>query len=54
MPLEEPPEIFGFHKNADITKNLQESNEILSCLLKIGDVQGTNQLKTAHGEGSAK
>lgn len=40
MSLEEPPELFGFHPNASITKELKETNEICYDLLKMGEIEG--------------
>lgn len=33
LPLFTPPQIFGFHPNADITKDMNETNLILESLL---------------------
>lgn len=40
MPHEEPPSLFGFHPNANITKQLNETAEICYDLLKMGDIEG--------------
>ena len=40
MPQDEIPQIFGFHPNADITKNLRLSEILLSLLRDVGDVEG--------------
>ena len=37
LPSEQPPELFGFHVNANISKNLKETDEIMKSLLRIGD-----------------
>jgi dynein heavy chain, axonemal len=37
MPENPPTELFGFHPNAEITKNLKESKECINSLLLIGD-----------------
>jgi len=37
----DPPQIFGFHENANITKELNETNLLCSNLLDIGDIEGT-------------
>lgn len=50
MPLEEPPALFGFHPNANITKNLKETDDICYDLIKMGEIEGVknkhNKLKT--------
>lgn len=33
LPLVSPPEVFGLHENADITRQIQESNAILESFL---------------------
>ena len=40
MPAEEMPQIFGFHPNADISKNIHQSQTLTGMLLQIGDVEG--------------
>ena len=40
MPNDEIPQIFGLHPNADITKNISETKQLLDKLLKIGQVEG--------------
>jgi predicted transcriptional regulator len=40
MPLEEPPALFGFHPNANITKNLKETEDICYDLIKMGEIEG--------------
>ena len=40
LPLEEPPALFGFHPNANITKELQETHELCYDLLKMGEIEG--------------
>jgi len=41
LPMYDPPQIFGFHENANITKELNETNLLCSNLLDIGDIEGT-------------
>lgn len=41
MPTAEIPQLFGFHPNADITKNLGNAKIMLDSLLNIGEVEGT-------------
>lgn len=40
MPDVELPQIFGFHPNADITKNIKQANDLVHELLKMGEVEG--------------
>lgn len=40
MPLEDPPALFGFHPNANITKNLKETEDICYDLIKMGEIEG--------------
>jgi len=40
MPTEEIPQIFGFHPNADISKNLQQAKTLTEMLMGIGEVDG--------------
>jgi len=41
MPNSELPQLFGFHPNADITKNLNQAKTLLDLLQTIGEVEGT-------------
>lgn len=41
MPTEEMPQIFGFHPNADISKNQTQARKLTELLLQIGDIDGT-------------
>ena len=43
MPNEEMPQIFGFHPNADISKNIQLTKTLTEMLLSIGDVDGAKR-----------
>lgn len=46
MPMEEPPSLFGFHPNANIIKQLGETDETCFDLLKMGEIEGVkNKLK---------
>ena len=40
MPTDELPQIFGFHPNADISKNQAQAKNLCGLLLQIGDVEG--------------
>jgi len=43
LPAYDSPGIFGFHENANITKELNEANLLCSCLIEIGEIEGTRQ-----------
>jgi len=43
LPIEDPPELFGFHPNANITKELKETDETCYALLKMGEIEGVKQ-----------
>jgi hypothetical protein len=49
MPLEDPPSLFGFHPNANITKELKETSELCYDLLKMGEIEGV-KVPTAKSE----
>ena len=40
MPIEEPPALFGFHPNANITKQLKETNQCCYDILRMGEIEG--------------
>lgn len=44
LPLEEPPSLFGFHPNANITKELKETSELCYDLLKMGEIEGVKAI----------
>ena len=46
LPAYDPPQIFGFHDNANITKELNESNLLCQCLIEIGEIEGVKQSET--------
>lgn len=48
LPQGEPPELFGLHANASISKNLRDMNELCGQLLRMGEVEG---LQVAHEAG---
>jgi dynein heavy chain, axonemal len=41
LPMDTDPEVFGFHQNADITKNLNETNLLLDSLLLCNESGGS-------------
>ena len=47
MPNEELPQIFGFHPNADISKNISQARNLTEILLQIGDVDGAKNKRMA-------
>ena len=38
--MEEPPELFGFHSNANITKDINETDSLITALVRIGEIEG--------------
>lgn len=54
MPTTELPQLFGFHQNADITKNLGQAKELLEVLLSIGQVEGADPADSDEEEGSPR
>jgi hypothetical protein len=40
LPLKEPPQLFGFHENAHITKCVNETLKLCDDLTKMGEVDG--------------
>lgn len=52
MPVAEVPQLFGFHGNADITKNLGQSKLLLDELQSIGQVEGTDPGESDEDDGS--
>ena len=46
LPLTIDPEVFGFHENADITKDQQETNLLLSSILSTLDRRSSGQGKS--------
>jgi dynein heavy chain len=43
LPMETHPEVFGFNANADITKNLNETNLLLDSLIICNDAGGSGE-----------
>lgn len=48
MPTIAPPQLFGFHTNAEISRDLKETNDMTYDLLLIG---GVDSSKSKEGEG---
>lgn len=48
LPLEEPPALFGFHPNANITKELSETQELCYDLIRMGEIEGVKQSAVAY------
>lgn len=47
LPLEHPPEIFGLHTNAGITRDMRQSNALLGSVLKAyGDISAGGMVET--------
>ena len=40
LPLEEPPELYGFHNNANIQKQINDTDNLCFDLVLIGDIEG--------------
>jgi dynein heavy chain len=40
FPLVAPPDVFGFHVNANITKNMKEATQLLDSLLDSSEQEG--------------
>merc|ERR1711991_278243 len=53
LPLRPAPEVFGLHENANIAKDEQETNKILSTLLLIRSTSGGSSSKD-DDEGESK
>jgi dynein heavy chain len=47
MPSDEPPHLFGFHPNAEISKNIDQSQTLLNLMLKIGEIEGVTSLSNS-------
>lgn len=45
LPMNDPPQIFGFHENANIIKELNETTTLCSCLLDLGEIEGSKKLE---------
>ncbi len=44
LPLDDPPALFGFHPNANITKELSETSDLCYDLIKMGEIEGVKQI----------
>ena len=40
LPVEQPPELFGFHPTANIAKDRREIRDICQQLNRLGEVEG--------------
>ncbi len=49
LPDEQPAELFGFHENAFMSRNIKESNDMVSSMQRLGD--GQFQSKRSAEEG---
>lgn len=53
LPVVAPPSLYGFHPNAEISKELKETNDLTFNLLKIGGGSSTSS-QASEGENEAK
>jgi dynein heavy chain len=54
LPLIAAPEVFGLHDNADITKDLQESQALLDGLLTAQKTSESSSTSSSSGSGAVK